>query len=90
MNDVTIIISVFIIFYIIILIFINKLKSSKIYYALMFIILIAILVILIEAITNVDKRYISLLFVLIGLGFLYKQYKLIKNMKANSENRVNS
>ncbi|MCX8105676.1 MAG: hypothetical protein N3D80_07400 [Ignavibacterium album] len=90
MDSNTIIIMALIVLFGLFSILINRSKSITIYYANVGVILIAILVILIEAITNVDKRYISLLFVLIGLGFLYKQYKLIKNVKANSENRVNN
>ncbi|AFH49723.1 Hypothetical protein IALB_2018 [Ignavibacterium album JCM 16511] len=63
----------------------NKLESKSIYLTKIIAISIAILILLVEAIINVEKRFISLLFVLIGLSFLYKQYKLIKNVKVNSE-----
>lgn len=63
----------------------NKLESKSIYLTKIIAISIAILILLVEAIINIEKRFISLLFVLIGLSFLYKQYKLIKNVKVNSE-----
>lgn len=63
----------------------NKLESKSIYLTKIIAISIAILILLVEAIINIEKRFISLLFVLIGLSFLYKQYKLIKNVRVNSE-----
>lgn len=79
--DLQIIIVISFILFGIISIFTGRLKNKTFHYTYIIAISIAILILLVEAVTNIAKRYISLLFILIGLSFLYKQYKLINNDK---------
>lgn len=88
MDSNTIIMLVLILFFGTLTIYSNKLKSRKIYYAKMLAIIMAILVLLLEGITNFNKRYYSFLLILIGMNFLYNQYKQIKNERFNSDNKI--
>lgn len=57
----------------------NKSESKLLYLTKTIVISIAILILLVESIMNVEKRFISLLFIVIGLAFLLRQLRIIKN-----------
>lgn len=74
-----IIMVIFFLFFGIVSIFANRVENKTFHYTYMIAISITLLILTVEAITNADKRYISLLFIIIGLTFLFRQLRIIKS-----------